>query len=163
MKTAATKTHSKNRATATASSHKPGLKGAGSAVVATETVGMLMPVLKFGFQLAFFSFLGYIIVRAIKDKFEPMDYRRDLDAANISDDEAKIKADAIEAAYGWFGDNYDAVADALSTPLLNYNGFIKLYNAYGHRDNKNLIESIKDHFSDFEVQQLSIFVGGHFF
>ncbi|HMI08735.1 MAG TPA: hypothetical protein VK528_14385, partial [Flavobacterium sp.] len=87
----------------------------------------------------------------------------DLAPANITDGEAEAKADAIYGAYGYTNDDFDAIANALTSPILNYNGYIKLYNAYGHRDDLDLEASFRDHFNDFEVAQLSSYLGGAFF
>ena len=132
-------------------------------VAATKAVEILTPALQFGVKLIFVSLAGYLIVNAIKNRFVKWDLRRDLDPANINDEQAAIKADAIYKAYGYFNDDFNAVANALSSPLLNHNGFVKLYNAYGHRNDLNLIEGIKDHFSEYEVRQLASYTNGAFF
>ena len=151
------------------SSKKPGARKASSAsglrnpVAAAKAVEILTPALQFGLKLLLVSAAGYYLLGKFKNRFVNWDYRRDLNPSNITDDQAKAKADAIYDAYGYLDDDFDAVADALSQPLLNHNGFVKLYNAYGHRSDLNLIEGIKDHFSDYQVKQLASYVGGAFF
>lgn len=87
--------------------------------------------------------------------------------ANVTLDQAKTRADAIASSIGWFSNDFNAVADALAG--LNYNGFVRVYNAFGHQTGTlfggdlNLIEWIKNQFSTYEVQQLSSLQNGIFF
>lgn len=87
--------------------------------------------------------------------------------ANVSLAQAKGKADSIAASIGWVSNDFDNVSKQLAG--LNYNGFVRVYNAFGEhggtllKGQLNLIEWIKDQFTSYQVQQLSFLLGGAFF
>lgn len=81
---------------------------------------------------------GYIAYRVYKNRFVSMATNPNYPAANISDDVAKAKAEALyNAMYGW-GANLEVVLDTLSG--LNYNGYSKVFNAFGKRKSATLSE-----------------------
>jgi hypothetical protein len=87
--------------------------------------------------------------------------------ANVSDAQAEAKANALFSAMYGVGANYDLVAAQLNG--LNYNGWIKVYNAFGNRDGinpfgdeMNLVEWLNDQFSQNELLQLRFLVGNVF-
>jgi len=81
--------------------------------------------------------------------------------------QAKAKADSIAGSITWTGNSFNNVADNLSG--LNYNDFIRVYNAFGQQTGTllggdlNLIEWIQNQFSEYEVEQLSSLLNGAFF
>ncbi|MGQ2982119.1 hypothetical protein [Flavobacterium sp.] len=87
--------------------------------------------------------------------------------ANVSDAQAEAKADALYNAMYGPGANFDEVAGQING--LNYNGWIKVFNAFGKRggvnpfaDDMNLVEWLTDQFDDEELIQLRFLVGNVF-
>ncbi|MEG7688968.1 hypothetical protein U2044_15355, partial [Listeria monocytogenes] len=88
--------------------------------------------------------------------------------ANISETQAALRADVIYNAVGVFSDKFNLIAQQIEG--LNYNGFVKLYNAFGNRgvifmikDDKNLIDFLQSNLSNYEFNQLSFLLNGAFF
>jgi len=107
-----------------------------------------------------------------KNRFVNLKEKSNYPTANVTDAQAKAKANSIISSKSFFdefdfGDQYNATADALAG--LNYNGFVKVYNAFGHQKGHlfggdlNLIEFIHDQFSEVEIQYLSALQNGVFF
>lgn len=112
--------------------------------------------------------IGYVAYRAWTIRFVPMKENKNYAVSNVTSAQASSRADAIYNSTGLFSDDFNAVAQALAG--LNYNGFVKVYNAFGSRgkimfvtSGDNMIEFIKSKFSDYEVQQLSMLLNGVFF
>lgn len=88
-------------------------------------------------------------------------------AANVNISQAVARANSIASSKTLFGNSFDNVRSALAG--LNYNGFIRVYNAFGHQKGSlftgdhNLITWLNDQFSADEMQQLSFLLGGAFF
>lgn len=111
-------------------------------------------------------------VGKFKNRFVGLKEKSNYPKANVSDAQAKARANSIISAKTLFnefdfGSQYNATADALAG--LNYNGFVKVYNAFGHQTgvlfsgDLNLIEYIFDQFSEDEIQYLSALQNGAFF
>lgn len=111
-------------------------------------------------------------VGKFKNRFIELKEKSNYPKANVSDAQAKGRANSIISAKTLFnefdfGDQYNATADALAG--LNYNGFVKVYNAFGHQTgvlfsgDLNLVEYIFDQFSEEEIQYLSALQNGAFF
>lgn len=160
----------KPRPTAAASSKRRGLSVAdpvssASAAGATELVKSIPIawIIKFGFIVGLALFIWY----KYKNRFIPMKFRGDLDPSNISDGEAQARAEAIYNSIGWFSNSFATVADNVAN--LNYNGFVKLYNAFGHHTGTllggelDLVGWCKNQFTEYEVSQLRMLTGGAFF
>ena len=89
--------------------------------------------------------------------------------ANVSDGQAEAKAQAIYSAMGLFSNSFPTVKDSLKG--LNYNGFVKVYNAFGTHTGRllglgkemDLIAWCKDQFSEDQITQLRFLLGGQFF
>lgn len=111
--------------------------------------------------------VGYYVIRSFQKRFVKAAYNPNLPAANVSDAVASAKANALyEAMYGASNDLQSVAAQLAG---LNYNGWIKVYNAFGNRqpfnpfaDEMNLIEWISDQFgSDTdEIAQLRMILPG---
>jgi len=121
--------------------------------VAVKVIPLVVKVIVFGG-------LGYWAYTLWKGRFEKRGYNNAYDPSNISDGEAEGKADAIYTAMYGAGANVDAVAAQLTG--LNYNAWIKVYNAFGNREPfgfgaaMNLNEWIADQFGgdDDDMQTL---------
>lgn len=87
--------------------------------------------------------------------------------ANVSMAQAQAKADAIYSSIGWFSNDFDNVAKQISG--LNYNGFIRVYNAFGHKTGTllggdlTLEEWIYNQFDTDQIAKLSFLLNGAFF
>lgn len=111
--------------------------------------------------------VGYVAYNLWKNRFIKRAYNPQLEPANVSDAQAEAKAEAIfQAMYGWSAD-VDIVAEQLSG--LNYNGWIKVYNAFGKRrgaipgsSEMTLVEWLNDQFSGSDMETLQFILPGVF-
>ncbi|UUC45582.1 hypothetical protein [Flavobacterium cerinum] len=110
---------------------------------------------------------GYLIYRAFTTRFEKWDTKSGYPNANITDAEASTRANALFQAMLGAGNDINAVADQLIG--LNYNAFVKVYNAFGKRQgvmpfskNMTLTEWIVDEFDGTELSYLRGIMGGFF-
>lgn len=109
----------------------------------------------------------YIGYRIWKGRFVSEGINPALEPANITDAQANARANAIyEAMYG-FGANKNIVAQQLAG--LNYNGWIKVYNAFGNRKGANpfgaemnLVEWLNDQFNPSQMNDLRLILTGVF-
>lgn len=124
------------------------------------------------FKLAVIGAIGVYAYRRFTTRFVALKEKSNYPKSNVSDAQAKGRADSIIGSISFFdqtefGTQFNATADALQG--LNYNGFVKVYNAFGHQKghwfagDKNLVEFINDQFSAYEIQQLSFLSNGAFF
>lgn len=116
--------------------------------------------------------IGWYIVNRYQNRFVKLKENSSYPPANVTQAQAKSRADAIISAKTLFvefefGDQYQATANALAG--LNYNGFVRVYNEFGHQTgvlfsgDLNLIEYILDQFNAYEVANLSSLQNGAFF
>lgn len=109
----------------------------------------------------------YLAYNAITNRFKKMDYYPQYPVSNISEGQAKGKADAIESSDGFFKNSFDVVVDQFTG--VNMNGLVEIYNAFGHRKgivfggNLDLKEWLRDKYSTNQVTQLDFLTGGKFF
>jgi hypothetical protein len=75
--------------------------------------------------------IGYFAYTKWTNRFVKRKYNSNYPDSNISDAQAEARANSIADSIKWFSNDYDNVELQLSG--LNYNGFIKLYNAFGNR------------------------------
>lgn len=88
-------------------------------------------------------------------------------SSNITNNQASTRAETIYQAMKGFGNGFEIVKTNIAG--LNYNGFIKLYNAFGNRQGvipfsseMNLVEWLLDQFDDSELTQLRFLVNNMF-
>lgn len=112
--------------------------------------------------------LGVFVWYKFNNRFRSFSENSSYPASNVTDSQAKAKAEAIFASMYGLGANVNIVAQNLAG--LNYNGFVKVYNAFGARksaipfsDKKNMIQWFTDEFSESELEQLRFLVGRNFF
>ena len=111
--------------------------------------------------------LGYYVYTKYTDRFVKIKENSSYGAANVSYAQAKGKADAINGSIGIISNDFDTVYKQLAG--LNYNGFVRVYNAFGHKKGTllggdlNLIEWLQNQFNAYQLQQLSFLLGGAFF
>uniref|UniRef100_UPI0040480E47 hypothetical protein n=1 Tax=Flavobacterium sp. TaxID=239 RepID=UPI0040480E47 len=87
--------------------------------------------------------------------------------SNITNNQAQTKAESIYNAMLGFGNGFEIVKTNIAG--LNYNAFIKVYNAFGNRqgsipfsDKMNIVEWFTDQFDESELNQLRFLVPNMF-
>ncbi|MBF03228.1 MAG: hypothetical protein CMP76_08025 [Flavobacterium sp.] len=105
----------------------------------------------------------YFIYTKIAGRFISFSENKNYPASNITDNQASAKAETIYQAMKGFGNGFDIVKQAIAG--VNYNGFVKIYNAFGNREGAipfsgkmNMIEWFNDQFNESELQQLNFLV-----
>lgn len=142
---------------------KSKLNSAVQSEIVKNTASVIPFLIKTVVVLAIAGFVYY----KFKNRFIKFDENKNYAPANVTLEQAQSKADAIGSSIGWFSNDFEAVADQLAG--LNYNGFVRVYNAFGQRTgtllggNLNLIEWIKNQFTTYEIAQLSSLQNGVFF
>jgi|GEM_PF-5708640 len=113
--------------------------------------------------------IGYYVYRRITNRFIDRKEVAAYGPANITMGEAQARADAIYGSKGVFTNDFETVQEALTR--LNYNGYIRVYNAFGKRRGTlltglsgglTLEEWLYDQYSEDEVAQLSALLNGVF-
>lgn len=133
-------------------------------VKVVEQASTTIPFLIKTFTLLGLGILGY---KMYTNRFVKLKENSSYDSANVSLAQAKGKADSIGKSIGIISNDFENVSKQLAG--LNYNGFIRVYNAFGQQRGTllggelNLIEWIQNQFSSYQVQQLSFLLGGAFF
>lgn len=154
-----------------ATTQPAGLGNPLATVVATQAASEATKVIPFVLRWVFVIGVGYVVYQNIFNKFKPIGFVSNYPIANISDAEAQNRADAIYAAMVGFGSNVNIVATNLAG--LNYNGWIKVYNAFGERggiisqyfpftEELNLVEWINDQFNEDQIAQLRFILNNVF-
>lgn len=102
-------------------------------------------------------------INSFKKRFTRLNEVSGYNDANISYAQANMKADIIHKAMLGFGNGFKTVRENIAG--LNYNGWVRLYNAFGNRadsipgnDDMNLIEWFQDQFSNNELNELRVLV-----
>jgi hypothetical protein len=141
--------------------------GLGVAELQTEFAKQLASVVPFLIKTAIVLGIGYMVYRKYTHRFVSKKENSKYPNANISDAQASSRAAAIEQSKTLFSNDFENVARNLSG--LNYNGFIKLYNAFGKHTGTmlggelDLIEWLQNQFSEQEISELSALLNGAFF
>lgn len=109
----------------------------------------------------------YVGYRLYTDRFIKMGINTNYPGANITDGQASARANALHEAMKGIGANKAIVAANLQG--LNYNGWVKVYNAFGNRkginpfgSEMNLAEWINDEFSGTDLLELKLILPGVF-
>ncbi|MFM2266017.1 MAG: hypothetical protein RLZ77_1437 [Bacteroidota bacterium] len=146
-------------------------KGLNGLVPGTEeSVRIVGGGVDLGIWLIKFLIIGgvaWFVYNKFTNRFIAMKEESKYPPANVTKAQAQARADAIASSIGWFSNSFDQAVSSLSG--LNYNGFVRVFNAFGTKrgtlfgGEKNLIEWLKDQFSEEEVQQLSFLTNGVFF
>jgi hypothetical protein len=111
--------------------------------------------------------VGYLVYSRYTNRFIKLKEKSNYPAANVSEAQAKGRAAAIGGSITLFGNSFETVSENLSG--LNYNGFVRVYNAFGHQTGTflsgdlDLIEWLRNQFTDYQMQQLSFLLNGAFF
>lgn len=114
--------------------------------------------------------IGYYAYGKFTNRFISKKEVSNFPKANVSTDQAKSRADAIYNERSFFGiGEQQFTVTAQNLAGLNYNGFIRVYNAFGHRPSytfsgdMDLIAFLQDQFTSDHLTQLSTLLNGAFF
>lgn len=152
------------------SSRTRGLKAIEFVTPQTEIIKQTASVIPFVIKLAIVGGIGYFFYTKYVNRFQSLPTNRSYPASNVSDAQAESRATAIKSSLAFFdytGKEFEVTSQNLAG--LNYNGFVKVYNAFGKQPGHlfegdlTLIEWINDQFSAYQVSQLSLLLGGAFF
>jgi hypothetical protein len=107
--------------------------------------------------------LGYFVYYKIVNRFVSLKENSNYPTSNITNAQAVTRADSIFEAMNGLGSNLEIVKQNIAG--LNYNGFIKVYNAFGSRQGSvpfsskmTMIEWFNDQFNTSELEQLRFLV-----
>ena len=108
------------------------------------------------------------LIHRYTNRFVKWDEKPGLPKANVTFEQADARADAIYNALDWeIFDDFDTVKANIQN--LNYNGFVRVYNAFGNRagnfvtGRKTMMEFLNDQLDSEELQELRFLMGGAFF
>jgi hypothetical protein len=133
----------------------------------TEIVKQTASIIPFLVKTAVVCGIGYYVYYRFTNRFVSLKENSKFPTGNVTLAQAKSRADSIKGSISWTGNDFNNVADNLQG--LNYNGFIRVYNAFGQQTGTllggdlNLIEWIQNQFTKYEVEQLSSLLNGAFF
>lgn len=134
---------------------------------AEKAVEKTIDLIPFFVKTAVYLGLGYYAYQKFTNRFIKRKENTSYPPANVSMGQAQARADAIYSSIDLFSNDFDNVARQLTG--LNYNGFVRVYNAFGTRRGTllggqlNLEEWCYNQFTSYQVQQLSFLLGGAFF
>lgn len=148
-----------------------GLKGYDDPRVAvvTEVASKSTGLLVWGIKLLVIGGIGYWAYGKFTNRFISLKTNTNYPPSNVSDSQAKTRADAIAASEVTFDFGSEFATVSANLAGLNYNGFIKVYNAFGKHSgtwfsgDMNLIEWLQDQFNEEHLSQLRNLLGGAFF
>ena len=111
--------------------------------------------------------IGYYVYYKFTNRFVKMKENSKYPVANLTMAQAKARAESIYGSITLFGNDFQNVATQLNQ--VNYNGFVRIYNAFGEHTGTllggdlDLIEWIHNQFTDYEIEQISFLTSGAFF
>jgi hypothetical protein len=120
-------------------------------------------VIPFIVKSVFVLGIGYWVYRKYINRFESLREVSNYPDSNITNAQAITKAETIYGAMKGAGNGFQIVATNIAN--LNYNAWVKVYNAFGNRQGAipfsskmNLVEWFADQFNDEELAQLRFLV-----
>ncbi|MFC4817621.1 MULTISPECIES: hypothetical protein [unclassified Flavobacterium] len=127
----------------------------------SKAIDLAFTVLKVGI----FCLGGYLIYNKFINGFDTKKEDSNYRPSNITTQGAAIRAENLYRAMYGPGDNFNKVATNLKG--LNYNGYIRVYNAFGERrgmdlKKQNLEEWLFDNFTESEIKQLKFLTNNAF-
>ena len=141
----------------------------GNPVVAAALVQQGATALPFLIKLVAVTTVVVVVYKTWTNRFVSLKESNNEPPSNISLAQAKIRADSIASSIGYISNDFTNVSKQLTG--LNYNGFVRVYNAFGHHRGTllggelNLIEWLQNQFGNdsFKIKQLSFLLNGKFF
>lgn len=134
----------------------------------SEAAKQAASVIPFIIKTAIIGGIVWYVYNRYTNRFVPMKENAAYPPANITAAQAAGRADAIYQSVGWFSGDFETVQNSLAN--VNYNGFVRIYNAFGERPAKilsgdmNLIAWLNDVIHDRDkLMQLSALQNGAFF
>lgn len=142
-------------------------EGQKSVSTAAEVVKNTTSVIPFLIKTGVYLGLGYLAYTIFINKFRAINENKNYPPANVTLGQAQTRAEAIYTAMRGIGADFESVATNLQG--LNYNGWVRVYNAFGKRKGANplsnpldLVGWINDQFSNQEINLLRTLVGSVF-
>lgn len=138
-----------------------------AAVAGVKAIEQASTALPFLIKLGAVTALVVVGYRIYTNRFVNIKESSSEPPANISMAQAKTRADSIAGSISNFSNDFKNVSTQLTG--LNYNGFVRVYNAFGHHrgtllgGDLNLIEWLQNQFNSFQMKQLSFLLNGRFF
>ena len=110
---------------------------------------------------------GLIFYRFVTTRFSTWKEVSSYPAANISMAQAKSKAESIYQSTGYFGYGNDFENIKQQIEGVNYNGFVRIYNAFNQKGNivtgySDLISFLQSKLTNDQIQQLRFLLSGAF-
>lgn len=133
----------------------------------TEIIKQSATVIPFVLKLLIVSLIGAIVYYKIVNRFVKKKEVSKYGPANITLAQADARASSIAASGDFLNKDFDAVLSSLAG--LNYNGFVRVYNAFGAQtghifgDELDMIQWLYSKFNKDEMMHLSTLTGGAFF
>ena len=130
--------------------------------VVKETATVIPWLIKF----AIIAGTAYYLYSRYTNKFSAMQEITTYPKANVTTLEAQSRAEAVYGSMGYFTDDLQTALSALSG--LNYNGFVRVYNAFGKRTgrllggNLDLVAFIHQQYPD-DIDKFKFLFNGTFF
>lgn len=118
-------------------------------------------------KFAVFAGVGYFVYKTYTNRFVKRKENSSLPDSNITYAQAQARANAIYSSIGWISNDFENVSRNISG--LNYNGFIRVYNAFGHKTGTllggdlDLEQWCANQFTADQMRQLSFLLNGAFF
>ena len=148
---------------------KPTKSKLGNPFIAATLVNEGASALPFLIKLTAITALVVVGYKTWTNRFVSLKESRNEPPSNISLAQAKVRADSIASSIGYISNDFTNVSKQLTG--LNYNGFVRVYNAFGHHTGTllggdlNLIEWLQNQFGNdsFKIKQLSFLLNGKFF
>lgn len=139
-----------------------------AAIAGAKAIEQASTALPFLIKLGALIAVGVVGYKVYTNRFVKLKESNLEPPANISFAEAKTRADSIAGSKSYFSNDFQNVATQLSR--LNYNSFIRIYNAFGHHKGTllggdlNLIEWLHNQFGNdsYKIKQLSFLLNGKF-
>lgn len=109
---------------------------------------------------------GVILYRFVTTRFKKMPEVSNFPAANITVTQAKAKADSIYKAANIFYSDFETIKNQFSG--VNYNGIVRIYNAFGQVGNmvtgySDMNQFLNSRLSTTDILQLRFLTSGAFF
>lgn len=132
----------------------------------TEIVKQTASVIPFIIKTVIVGGVAYFVYQKYTNRFTKLKEKSSYPVSNITQAQAEAKADSIGGSISLFDNDLDNVINQLTG--LNYNAFVRVYNAFGHQrgtlfgGDLNLVEWLQNQFPD-DIEQLSFLLNGAFF
>jgi hypothetical protein len=146
---------------------KQGMNNPAAAFAGMEVAKQTASLIPFLVKLGIFAGIGYFAYTTFIRRFKKIGENPKFPAANITLGEAQTRAESMYAAMQGIGADFKTVQYNLSG--INYNAWVRIYNAFGLRngvnpleDKTDLVEWLLSQFNESELAQLRFVTPGLF-